>query len=117
MNVFSMRTMSGVCALAAIWLAATAAAAQTATSRIVNAANAFFRRSTRSNGKVCCFAFNDEKQRANWSNLADDVRSPDGISLKDLNAAQRSAAMLLVSSALSPRGFEKIEQIMEAIRC
>jgi hypothetical protein len=36
-----------------------------------------------------------------------------GLSLKEMNPAQRSAAMALVSSALSPRGFEKVQQIME----
>jgi hypothetical protein len=30
-----------------------------------------------------------------------------------MNAAQRSAAMALVASALSPKGFEKVQQIME----
>jgi hypothetical protein len=36
-----------------------------------------------------------------------------GISLKDMNTAQQSAAMALVSSALSKRGFEKVQQIMD----
>jgi hypothetical protein len=36
-----------------------------------------------------------------------------GIDLKDMTAAQRSAAMALVSSALSQRGFEKVQQIMD----
>jgi hypothetical protein len=34
--------------------------------------------------------------------------------LKDLNDAQRSAAMTLVAAALSDRGFEKVQQIMDA---
>ena len=113
MNVFSMRTMSGVCALAAIWLAATAAAAQTATSRIVREANSFLSTLDEKQRQSVLFAFDDEKQRARWSNLPVSFVSRTGISLKELNAAQRSAALALVSSALSPRGFEKVEQIME----
>jgi hypothetical protein len=37
-----------------------------------------------------------------------------GLSIKELNRAQREAVMALVASALSRRGFEKIQQIMEA---
>ena len=59
------------------------------------------------------FAFDDQKQRANWSNLPTSFVPRAGLSLKELNAAQRTAAMALVSSALSPRGFEKVQQIME----
>jgi hypothetical protein len=36
-----------------------------------------------------------------------------GISLKEMNVAQRAAALALVSSALSHRGFEKVQQIMD----
>jgi len=37
-----------------------------------------------------------------------------GLSLKELNATQRSAAFALLSAALSPKGFEKVQQIIEA---
>jgi len=59
------------------------------------------------------FAFDDEKQRANWSNFPIVMVPRGGISLKEMSAAQRTAAMALLSSALSPRGFEKVKQIME----
>jgi hypothetical protein len=36
-----------------------------------------------------------------------------GISLKEMSPPQRAAAMALLSSALSPRGFQKVEQIMD----
>jgi hypothetical protein len=36
-----------------------------------------------------------------------------GISLKEMNSVQRSATMALLASALSPRGLEKVQQIME----
>jgi hypothetical protein len=59
------------------------------------------------------FAFDDAKQRANWSNLPTSFVPRGGLGLKEMNAPQRSAAMALVASALSRKGFEKIQQIME----
>jgi len=113
MNVFSMRTIRGVGALAVICSSVTAAAAQTATSRIVSAANTFLSALDEKQRQSVLFAFDDDKQRANWSNFPTSFVPRAGVSLKELNAAQRSAALALVSSALSRRGFEKVEQIME----
>jgi Protein of unknown function (DUF3500) len=113
MNVFSMRTIRGVGALAVICSSVTAAAAQTATSRIVSAANTFLSALDEKQRQSVLFAFDDEKQRANWSNFPTSFVPRAGVSLKELNAAQRSAALALVLSALSRRGFEKVEQIME----
>jgi hypothetical protein len=60
------------------------------------------------------FAFDDEKQRVRWSNLPVRMVPRAGLSMGELTAAQRSAAMALLSSALSRRGFEKVQQIVEA---
>jgi len=113
MNVFSLRTLCGVGALALICSSVTAAKAQTATSRIVSAANIFLAALDEKQRQSALFAFDDQRQRARWSNLPVSFAPRAGISLKELNAAQRSAALALVSSALSRRGFEKVEQIME----
>src|SRR5437667_10838208 len=113
MNVFSMRTIRGVGALAVICSSVTAAAAQTATSRIVSAANTFLSALDEKQRQSVLFAFDDDKQRANWSNFPTSFVPRAGLSLKELNTAQRSAALALVSSALSRKGFEKVEQIME----
>jgi uncharacterized protein DUF3500 len=94
-----------------LWL--TAATAQTATSRIVSAAKTFLSTLDPKQQQSLLFAFDDDKQRARWSNLPTSMVPRAGLSLKDMNPAQRSAAMALVSSALSPRGFEKVQQIME----
>src|SRR5262249_3497839 len=59
------------------------------------------------------YAFDDQDQRRRWSNLPVAMVPRSGISLGEMNAAQRSAAMALLASALSPRGFEKVQQIME----
>src|SRR5215467_11013375 len=85
-------------------------AAQTATSRIVSAANAFLSTLDDKQRQSALFAFDDEQQRKRWSNLPTGFVPRGGISLKEMIPAQRSAAMALVSSALSPRGFEKVQQ-------
>ncbi len=113
MNLFSMRTTRGTLALALICSSLTVARAQTATSRIVSAANTFLSTLDQKQRQSVLFAFDDQKQRALWSNLPVSFVSRGGVSLKELNAAQRSAAMALVSSTLSPEGFEKVEQIMQ----
>ena len=113
MNAWSTRKAHGVFALVWMCLSANAALAQTATSRIVSAANTFVSTLDQKQRQSVLFAFDDEKQRARWSNLPVAMVPRAGLSLKELNPAQRSAALALVSSALSPRGFEKVQQIME----
>lgn len=113
MNVPLTKTMRAAGALALFFCSLTAATAETATSRIVRAANAFLSTLDEKQRQSVQFAFNDEKQRANWSNLPTTFVLRGGVSLKDLNRVQRSAAMALISSTLSPAGFEKVEQIME----
>jgi hypothetical protein len=95
------------------WVTA-AAAGQTATSRMVGAANAFLGTLDEKQRQSVLFAYDDEKQRARWSNLPVTMVPRSGLSLRELNVSQRSAAMALVASALSPRGFQKVEQIIEA---
>src|ERR1700758_398589 len=113
MNRFAKRALRGLCVSAAIWLFMTAATAQTATSRLVSAANRFLATLSAQQRKSVLYAFDDDQQRARWSNLPTSFVPRGGISLKEMNSIQRSAAMALVSSALSPRGFEKVQQIME----
>jgi hypothetical protein len=112
MNVFSLRATGCIVVLAAIYLAAAAAAAQTATSRIVSSANKFLATLDAEKRQGVLYSFDDEKQRATWSNLPTTFVPRGGMSLKNMNPAQRAAAMDLVSAALSPRGFEKVQQIM-----
>ena len=90
------------------------AIAQTQTSRIVSAASAFLSTLDPPQRGRVLFAFDDDKQRAHWSNFPNQMVRRSGVSLGELNAAQRSAALAVVSAALSARGFEKIQQIMEA---
>ena len=92
----------------------TPAVGETATARIVSAANKFLSTLDEKQRQSALFACDDEKQRQRWSNLPTTMVPRAGLSLKELNATQRSAALALVSSALNRRGFEKVEQIMEA---
>jgi len=113
MNIISMRMIRRGCFFAAMWLSVTAATAQTATAKIVNAANTFLSTLSEKQRQSVLYSFDDAQQRARWSNFPTGVVPRGGISLKEMTPAQRSAAMALVSSALSKRGFEKVEQIME----
>src|SRR5438876_6279723 len=82
-----------------------AAMAQTAASRIVSAANTFLASLDPKQRQMVSFAFDDEKQRARWSNLPTSFATRGGLNLKEMTSAQRSAALALVSSALSRQGF------------
>ena len=114
MDARSRRTVRSIGALAVMSLSVDAAVAQTATARIVSAANAFLSTLDQKQRGRVVFAFNDEEQRRRWSNLPTAMVHRAGFGMGDLSAAQRSAALALVSSALSARGFEKVQQIMEA---
>jgi hypothetical protein len=100
--------------LCLVLLSLGAAMAQTATSRIVGAANTFLSTLDQKQRQSLLFAFDDEKQRVRWSNLPVRMVPRAGLSLGELTPAQNSAALALVSSALSRRGFEKVQQIVEA---
>lgn len=113
MKILSMKTIRIAGALTLMCSSLTLAKAETATSRIVKAANTFISTLDEKQRQSVLFAFDDEKQRVRWSNLPTRMVPRAGLSLKELNAAQRSAAMALVSSALSQKGFEKVQQIVE----
>ena len=113
MNVLSVRRMRVVGALIVMWLPVAAARAQTDTARIVKAANSFLATLDEKQRQSVLFSFDDEQQRARWSNFPTSIVPRGGISLKEMNVTQRAAAMGLLSAALSPRGLEKVQQIME----
>lgn len=100
-------------ALVLMCLSASSAPAQTASSRIVGAANNFLSTLDRKQRQSVLFAFDDYNQRVRWSNLPVAMVRRAGLGMGELNAPQRSTALALVSSALSPRGFQKIQEIME----
>ncbi|PYP85758.1 MAG: hypothetical protein DMF61_15615 [Blastocatellia bacterium AA13] len=113
MRAFSIRAAASIFALAFMCLPVSDPAAQTETSRIVSAANNFLATLDQKQRGNVLFAFDDEAQRVRWSNLPTTMVRRAGLSMGELNAAQRSAALALISSALSRRGFQKVQEIME----
>jgi len=114
MKAFSTKVVCCVGGLTFICLSLRSAVQEpSATSRIVSAANTFLATLDQAQHQAVLYSFNDEEQRKRWSNLPVSFVRRGGISLKEMNPAQRSAAMALIASALSPRGFEKVQQIME----
>src|ERR1700680_3899037 len=113
MFALPMRAAYRTRVLALICLAAGAAAGQTATARIVSAANHFVSTLDEKQRQRVLFSFNDEAQRARWSNLPVRMVTRAGLGMGELNASQRSAALAVVASALSRRGFEKVQEIVD----
>ncbi len=103
----------GTFAALCLCLAPAAMAQRSSSAGIVRAANTFLSALDVKQRQRVLYAFDDDRQRARWSNLPTAFVSRGGISLKEMTPAQRSAAMTLVASALSARGFEKVQQIME----
>lgn len=108
-----MKLLTSLRVISAIVLIAVSAIAQSQTPRIVGAANAFLGTLDQKQRQSVLFTFDDEKQRARWSNLPVQMVPRAGLSFKEMNAAQRSATMELLRAVLSPKGFEKIQQIMD----
>ncbi len=92
---------------------ATQLVAQSATAKVVAAANAFLSTLDQKQQASVSFAFNDNQQRARWSNFPTTFVKRAGLNLGELSEKQRAAAMTLLADTLSPRGFEKVQQIME----
>jgi hypothetical protein len=105
------------CSLAAVTIASTTGTAtQTPpiTSRIVEAANAFLATLDASERQRVLFAFDDEAQRARWSNFPTGIVQRAGLSMKELTTAQQAAVTTLLSVVLSPQGLEKVNEIRQA---
>jgi hypothetical protein len=113
MSAMSLRTARSLSVIGLICLPLNCLVAQTTAPAIVKAANSFLSSLDQKQRQSVLFAFDDEKQRVRWSNLPTTMVRRAGLSLGELTAAQRSAAMALVASVLSPRGFEKVQEIMQ----
>ena len=119
MSALATRATQRIAAAVALCAcAATASAQQTAraagpTARIVVAANRFLATLDQQQRGNVLFAFDDEAQRVRWSNLPVRMTPRAGLKMGDLSATQRSAAMSLLATVLSARGYEKVQQIVE----
>jgi hypothetical protein len=115
MTVLTRRALYVLAALSLIAASVHAdPAPQPETARVVKAANDFLATLDAKQRAGVSYAYDDEKQRTRWSNLPTRMTPRGGLSMGELSEPQRSVAMALVSSALSKRGFEKVQQIMEA---
>jgi hypothetical protein len=114
MNGLLPRALCAVCTLALLCPSARAGSAQEETARVVRAAEGFLSTLDAKQRARVLFKFDDDQQRARWSNFPVRMVPRAGLSMGELTEAQRSAALGLVSSALSTKGFEKVQQIMDA---
>ena len=87
---------------------------QTSTAEIVSAADRFLGSLTPEQRQKVLYSFDDAEQRARWSNFPTGFVPRGGISLKQMSAPQRDAAMKLLAVVLSPMGLEKVNEIRQA---
>ncbi len=97
--------------LGAVFLSS--ASAQSATSRIVRAADTFLGTLDNAQRQRVLFSYDDQRQRVLWSNLPVTMVRRAGLSLADLSDPQRAAVLTHLSTALSKRGYEKVQEIMQ----
>jgi hypothetical protein len=83
------------------------------TPGIVAGANAFLTSLDEGQRSKVLFDFNDAAQRTRWSNLPTTMVQRAGLKMGDLTGPQKKAAMDLLATALSKRGYEKVLAIME----
>ena len=102
-------------ALAALLLTVTIPVAygEGASAGMTAAANNFLATLDAKQRQSVLYAFADDEQRRRWSNLPTPMVPRGGINLGSMSATQRAAAMTLLSTALSARGFQKVTQIMQ----
>jgi len=82
-------------------------------SKIVASANSFLTSLDDGQRSKVLFEFNDVAQRMKWSNLPVTMAPRAGLKMGDLSGPQRKAAMELLASMLSQRGYEKVLAIVE----
>ncbi len=91
-----------------------AATAGNGTDQIAAAAQKFLGTLDDTQRGKLLFDFKDEQQRKRWSNLPQGAFRREGLRMGDLTQPQCDAAMAVLKAALSPAGYEKVMQIVEA---
>ena len=81
---------------------------------IAGSANKFLASLDEAQRAKAVYNFKDDAQRKRWSNLPTSMVKRGGLRMGDLTKAQRDAVSALLAAALSPRGSEKVRQIVEA---
>ena len=85
-----------------------------ATARVIAAANAFLATLDDAGRAKALFAADDAAQIKNWSNLPSGIYQRKGTRMGDLTKPQRDAVHTLLAAALSPMGYRKTMEIVEA---
>jgi Protein of unknown function (DUF3500) len=88
--------------------------AQSSTESVVRAANKFLAALSPEQREKVEYAYDDAQQRARWSNFPTGFVPRGGISFKQITPVQRTAALTLLKTVLSPMGYEKVKQIRMA---
>jgi uncharacterized protein DUF3500 len=84
------------------------------TAAIAAAANQFLATLDEAQRGKLVFDFKDDAQRKRWSNLPSAIFKRQGLRIGDLTQPQREAALAVLAAALSPQGYQKILQIVQA---
>ncbi len=88
------------------------ASAEDTTSKIVTAANAFIATLNDAQKAKAVFAFDNNTQKTNWSNLPAPLYIRNSLRLGDLTQGQKDAVMAILAVALSKQGYQKVIDIM-----
>ncbi|MBV8817496.1 MAG: DUF3500 domain-containing protein [Acidobacteriaceae bacterium] len=88
--------------------------AQLPVAKVVESANRFLALLTDGQRQKVMFAFDDEQQRARWSNFPTGMVPRAGINFREMTEPQRAAVLDLLGTVLSPMGLEKVNQIRMA---
>jgi hypothetical protein len=86
----------------------------TPTGAIVAAAEKFLGALDDAQRGKLVFDFKDDAQRRRWSNLPTPIFKRTGLRMGDLTKPQRDAALAVLEAALSPQGYAKVLQIIDA---
>ena len=116
LKILSISGASRAFAIVAISIGADAASAQSSTANVVSSANAFLATLDAKQKQSVTFAYDDAAQRVRWSNFPTGFVRRAGINLREMSEPQRMAVMSLMSTVLSKRGYEKVQQIMATSR-
>lgn len=97
--------------MALLFVALTFGRAPSATEEVVRAANDFLATLSAEQKQQVLYSYDDNDQRARWSNFPTGFVPRGGINLKQMSPGQRAAALSLMAAVLSPMGYEKVNEI------
>ncbi|MBV9505361.1 MAG: DUF3500 domain-containing protein [Acidobacteriia bacterium] len=107
-------TKTGLCSLILLFSCLPTSNAQLPADKVVQAANSFLATLSDEQREKVLYAFDDDAQRARWSNFPTAMVPRGGINLRQMTEEQRNRVMDLLAAVLSPMGLEKVNQIRMA---